>query len=110
MNVTLYRSYAIPGHRLGAIITSPQLLIQINRTLDCLQICPARPAQRVVEWAIEGTRSWRDGVREELGNRQRAFREVLENVEGWEVETGAGYFAYVRSIVCSSGSCQKSVD
>jgi len=108
--MTFRRSYAIPGHRLGAIITSPQLLIQINKTLDCLQICPARPAQRVVEWAIEGTRSWRDGVREELGNRQKVFRELLEGVEGWEVETGAGYFAYVRFDRLFLRPCQKSVN
>ncbi|BGP13189.1 hypothetical protein JCM10213_000231 [Rhodosporidiobolus nylandii] len=90
------KSYAIPGHRLGALIASPTLLVQVNKTLDCLQICPARPAQRAVEWAVEATRSWREGVRDELKQRQELFREMLSEVDGWEVETGAAYFAYVK--------------
>ncbi|GAA6062286.1 hypothetical protein JCM10212_004374, partial [Sporobolomyces blumeae] len=90
------KSFAIPGHRLGALICSRPFLAQISKLLDCLQICPARPAQRVVEWAIEGTREWRSDVRRELEERQRRFRVLLKDVEGWEVTTGAGYFAYVK--------------
>ncbi|GAA5984290.1 hypothetical protein JCM11641_005905 [Rhodosporidiobolus odoratus] len=84
------KSYAIPGHRLGALLTSPPLLSQIRKLLDCLQICPARPAQRAVEWAVENTREWREGVREELARRQRVFGGLVEGVEGWRVETGGG--------------------
>lgn len=91
----LYRSYAIPGHRLGAIIASSIFQSQIHKTLDCLQICPSRPAQQVVEWAIEGTRTWREGVRDEIKSRGVIFRELLDDVPGWEVETVGGYFAYV---------------
>ncbi|CEQ39352.1 SPOSA6832_00879, partial [Sporobolomyces salmonicolor] len=90
------KSYAIPGHRLGALVASPRFLAQINKTLDCLQICPARPAQQAVEWAVEATRPWREEVRAELVQRQRLFRSLLEGTEGWEVETGSGYFAYVK--------------
>ncbi|ORY54484.1 pyridoxal phosphate-dependent transferase [Leucosporidium creatinivorum] len=90
------KSYAIPGHRLGAIISSSQFLSQLNKTLDCLQICPARPAQKAVEWAVEATREWREATRDEIAQRQKLFKELLEGVEGWEVSTGGGYFAYVK--------------
>ncbi|GAA6015675.1 hypothetical protein JCM10207_008168 [Rhodosporidiobolus poonsookiae] len=90
------KSYAIPGHRLGALTASPVLLTQISKLLDCLQICPARPAQQAVTWAIDATRGWREGVKDELERRQKVFRELLEDVEGWEVEVGGAYFAYVK--------------
>ncbi|GAA5857622.1 hypothetical protein JCM8547_004302 [Rhodosporidiobolus lusitaniae] len=90
------KSYAIPGHRLGALLASPLLLSQISKLLDCLQICPARPAQQALVWAVEGIREWRERVRDELGERQRVFRELMGEVEGWQVETGSGYFAYVK--------------
>ncbi|GAA5968566.1 hypothetical protein JCM3765_003513 [Sporobolomyces pararoseus] len=91
------KSYAIPGHRLGALVASRTFTGQLAKTLDCLQICPARPAQKVLaEWAIQGTREWRAETRRELERRQKLFRESLEGVEGWQVETGSGYFAYVK--------------
>lgn len=93
---TKRRSYALPGHRLGALVASHSLLTQVSKLLDCLQICPARPAQRALAWAVDGTRPWREGTRRELEARQRVFREGVEGVEGWEVVTGGAYFAYVR--------------
>jgi aspartate/methionine/tyrosine aminotransferase len=89
------RSYAIPGHRLGALIAPLRFQTQIHKTMDCIQICPARPAQRAVAWAVEGTRSWREGVRAEIQNRAIVFVEVMKDAEGWKVETVGGYFAYV---------------
>ncbi|KAK4700322.1 hypothetical protein P7C70_g5932, partial [Phenoliferia sp. Uapishka_3] len=90
------KSYAIPGHRLGSIIASLPIQLQIHKTMDCLQICPARPAQVAVAWAIDGTRPWREGVTKELVERARVFRDGMEEAEGWEVMTGGGYFAYVK--------------
>lgn len=104
-----HRSYAIPGHRLGGLVASPTFLSQISKLLDCMQICPARPAQRAVEWAIKGLAEWRRETREELQDRQRVFRELLleKEVEGWEVATGGAYFAYVGfSLIPISCRCR----
>ncbi|SGY67373.1 BQ5605_C004g02770 [Microbotryum silenes-dioicae] len=90
------KSYAIPGHRLGAVIASKDFLTQVHKTLDCLQICPARPAQEVVAWAMEAMRSWREETRDEIMRRQEIFKDLLADVEGWEVCVGGGYFAYVK--------------
>ncbi|SCV72646.1 BQ2448_4183 [Microbotryum intermedium] len=90
------KSYAIPGHRLGAVIASEDFLTQVHKTLDCLQICPARPAQEVVAWAIGATRAWREATCEEIMKRQEVFKELLEGVDGWDVCVGGGYFAYVK--------------
>ncbi|GAA5852632.1 hypothetical protein JCM9279_004937, partial [Rhodotorula babjevae] len=95
-------NYAIPGllspcftgHRLGALVASPSFIAQVSKLLGCLQICPARPAQRAIEWAVDATRAWREATKDELARRQGLFREPLDEVEGWEVETGGAYFAY----------------
>jgi aspartate/methionine/tyrosine aminotransferase len=105
----VHRSYAIPGHRLGGLVASRTFLSQISKLLDCMQICPARPAQRAVEWAITGLAEWRRETREQLQDRQRVFRELLleKEVEGWEVATGGAYFAYVGfSLIPISCRCR----
>lgn len=65
--------------------------------MDCLQICPARPAQVAVAWAIEGTRAWRKSVTLALLDRAKVFVGGVEGIEGWAVEVVGGYFAYVSS-------------
>ncbi|KAK4052052.1 hypothetical protein OIV83_002346 [Microbotryomycetes sp. JL201] len=92
------RSYAIPGHRLGSIIGPQPFMQQLHKALDCFQICPARPAQRVLEWSISNTRQWREATRDEILIRQRVFKDVIANEcreTGWKVCVGGGYFAYV---------------
>lgn len=93
---SMSKSYAIPGHRLGSVTASPAFLAQLQKTLDCLQICPARAAQGPVAWAVEGVRGWREGVRDELEKRQGRFKRLVEGVDGWEVMVGSAYFAWVR--------------
>lgn len=112
------KSYAIPGHRLGAMIGPATFMEQVYKTLDCLQICPARAAQRALVWAIEGTRMWRESIRDELMSRQALFKRLLDDghgdeqldgstttlressnanaCPGWQVVVGGGYFAYVK--------------
>ena len=50
--------------------------------MDCLQICPARPAQVAVAWAIEGTRAWRKSVTLALLDRAKVFVGGVEGIEG----------------------------
>jgi len=35
------KSYCVPGHRLGAIVASPEILDHINTVLDCIQVSEA---------------------------------------------------------------------
>ncbi|BGP22076.1 aspartate aminotransferase [Rhodotorula toruloides] len=90
------KSYAIPGHRLGAIIATQPFLRSVYKLMDCIQTCPPRPAQQAIQWAVEAMRPWREATRDELAQRQRVFKELLEDVEGWEVVCGGAYFAYVK--------------
>lgn len=93
---SMSKSYAIPGHRLGAVVASQPFLVQLQKVLDSMQICPARPAQTAIAWAVEGVRPWRESVRDELQAKQARFAELMEQVPGWKVMVGSAYFAWVE--------------
>lgn len=86
------KSYAIPGHRLGAIVAHPSLLISqsngsratfgsLAKSLDNIQICPPRSdTQRAVAWAMSDPeqRRWRLTVANDLAHRRKKFAAGLE--------------------------------
>lgn len=96
------KSYAIPGHRLGAIIAHPSLLISeendkdgVKRTrfgsfaksLDNMQICPARTdTQRAVARCIqdEEHQAWRLDIANDLAQRRKKFFSSLETAISFE--------------------------
>jgi aspartate/methionine/tyrosine aminotransferase len=90
------KSYCIPGHRLGALVTSPTLRPEIGKILDTLQICAPRTAQAPVAWAIEGLADWREANRQEIDHRGHAFRTALRGLNGWKVDAMGAYFAFLR--------------
>jgi len=90
------KSYAIPGHRLGAITADSSLLAEIVKVLDCMTICPPRVAQPAVAWAVEGTRAWRTEIRATINRRAASFGEIVSATSGWSISAIGAYFAYVR--------------
>jgi aspartate/methionine/tyrosine aminotransferase len=90
------KSYAVPGHRAGAITAGPQAMGEILKVLDSVQICAARPAQEALAWAIDGTADWRATMRATINGRISAFARVVEACPGWSISSIGAYFAYVR--------------
>ncbi|KAF9505735.1 hypothetical protein BS47DRAFT_1334232 [Hydnum rufescens UP504] len=96
------KSYAIPGHRLGAIIAAPSFLTLISTVLDSIQICPPRAAQLALarESLLPKLRPYLKDTALALAHRHRLFRTTLQGLDTpapWIVRTsGAGYFAFVR--------------
>ena len=90
------KSYAVPGHRLGAVMADAPVLAEIAKVLDCMTICPPRAAQPAIAWAVEGTRSWRSEVRETINRRAASFAEAVGASPGWSISAMGAYFAYVR--------------
>lgn len=88
------KAYAVPGHRLGAMLAAPETMAEIAKVLDTVQICPARPAQRVVAWAIDGLRSWRHAQRDDLVRRAAACRAAFAPLPGWRLDSLGAYFAF----------------
>lgn len=90
------KSYAVPGHRVGAITAGPQAMGQILKVLDSVQICAARPGQDALAWAIAALADWRQEMRRTINARIAAFQGVVERCPGWHISSIGAYFAYVR--------------
>ena len=90
------KSYAVPGHRLGAVIAAPGTIDEISKILDCLMICPPRAAQAAIAWAVSGTAQWRQQTRAGINARAATFRDVIARSPGWSIAAIGAYFAYVR--------------
>lgn len=116
--ISLYsfsKSFAVPGHRVGAIIASKELLDdQISKVLDTMIICPPRAAQKTLEWAIAdpGQVKWRQDRAAELDKKRELFSQVINAVNArlaerptlpgadapatWEIEGLGAYYAFLR--------------
>jgi aspartate/methionine/tyrosine aminotransferase len=90
------KSYAVPGHRAGAITAGPKAMGEILKVLDSVQICAARPAQEALAWAIDGTAGWRAAMRATINGRIAAFMGLIQHCPGWSISSIGAYFAYVR--------------
>ncbi len=90
------KAYAIPGHRLGAMVADPAIIREVGKVLDTIQICPPRAAQGPVAWAIDGVRAWREEKRGEINARAAIFRRAVAEAPGWEISAIGAYFAFVR--------------
>ena len=90
------KAYAVPGHRVGAMTVPEPLAPHLLKVLDCLHICPQRPAQRALAWAVDGLRGWRLDNRAEMAGRAALVRERFAALPGWRIDSLGAYFAYVR--------------
>ncbi|KAG8934483.1 hypothetical protein FRC02_009830 [Tulasnella sp. 418] len=105
------KSYCVPGHRLGAVIASPDVLAQVTTVLDCLQICPPSPIQTALVQTLPSLRSFVRSNAQALQNRQELFRSVLPPT--WKIGAAGGYFAFVRhpfKNVTSEEVCKRLVE
>ena len=90
------KAYCVPGHRLGAVVAEAGLVREFVKALDCLHICPGRPIQAALSWAIPALQSWREANRAMVNGRVAAMRTALGAAPGWALESIGAYFAYVR--------------
>jgi hypothetical protein len=90
------KSYAIPGHRMGAMTGGAAFLAEAEKVLDSLQICAPRPPQAVLAWAIGSLAPYRTATAAEIEERAGVFRRALAPHPNWRIEQLGAYFAYVR--------------
>ncbi len=90
------KAYCVPGARLGAITAGSALVPHFIKALDCLHICPQRPAQAALRWAIEALPAWRAENRARINGRAAVVREVFAGLPEWRLDSLGAYFAYVR--------------
>jgi aspartate/methionine/tyrosine aminotransferase len=90
------KSFCIPGHRLGAVTAGDDLIAQITKVMDNLQICAPRAAQVAVAKALPALDDWRNANRLEITRRADAMKAVMAALPAWKLEAIGAYFAYIR--------------
>lgn len=90
------KSFCIPGHRLGAITAGEQVIAQVAKVMDNLQICAPRAPQQAVAKGLPALALWREENQLEIGRRAAAMRAAFAGLPGWELQALGAYFAFVR--------------
>ena len=91
------KAYCIPGHRMGALAAGPAFRAEFVKAVDNIQICPPRPPQFALAWAVPALRDWRAGNRARIAARASAFRRALAaGAPDWRIDAIGAYFAWVR--------------
>jgi aspartate/methionine/tyrosine aminotransferase len=89
------KAYRLTGHRVGAMLTSPRRLAEVEKWLDTVAICPAQLGQRAALWGMENLRDWLAGERREILDRRSAIEAAIPALPGWRLLGCGAYFAYV---------------
>lgn len=90
------KSFCIPGHRLGAITAGVNVIAEITKVMDNMQICAPRAAQVAVAEAMPILADWRASNRLEIARRADALTSVMAGLAGWEIGAIGAYFAFIR--------------
>jgi aspartate/methionine/tyrosine aminotransferase len=91
------KAYRLTGHRVGAMLSSPERLVDAEKFLDCVIISPPQIGQRAALWGMRHLRDWVAGERREILDRRAAVEEGFPRLaeKGWALQGCGAYFAYV---------------
>jgi len=102
------KSFCIPGLRLGAITCGADMVENVSKVMDNLQICAPRPGQIAVAKTMPQIAKWREENRLEIASRRKMLEQVMTDLPGWEIASIGAYFAYVRHPFENMGSIETS--
>ncbi len=88
------KAYRLTGHRVGALISSPSLLSEVEKFLDTVAICPNQLAQKSALFGLRNLAEWKAGEREKILARRAAVTAGFDGLDGWELKGCGAYFAY----------------
>ncbi|MDG4647562.1 aminotransferase [Roseibacterium sp. SDUM158017] len=90
------KAYRLTGHRVGAAMTSPARLAEVEKFLDTVAICPPQVGQIGALWGMRHLGDWLADQRLEILARRDALTAGFQRLPGWQVLGCGAYFAYVR--------------
>ena len=90
------KAYRLTGHRVGALVSSPSRISQIEKFLDTVSICPNQLAQRGALFGLRNLAGWKAREREKILRRRAAVTEGFLELDGWNLKGCGAYFAYVE--------------
>ena len=92
------KTYRMTGHRIGALITSKENLIEIEKALDTFTVCPPQLGQYAANWGLKNLEAWAAERRTEILQRAKHFSEKFLplSAAGWSLRGCGAYFAFVE--------------
>ena len=92
------KSYRLTGHRVGAVIASPDVISEAEKFLDTVTICASQIGQFAALWGMTHLGDWLAGERLEILARADAIRTNMPRLErhGWRLKGCGAYFAYMQ--------------
>ncbi|ARO14222.1 Aspartate aminotransferase [Ketogulonicigenium robustum] len=92
------KAYHIPGHRIGALASSPARLDEVEKFIDSVTICPSQLGQRAALWGLTNLDGWLADERAEILSRRAAVIAGFAPLaaQGWKLLGCGAYFAYVE--------------
>ncbi|MDV7141872.1 aminotransferase [Tropicimonas sp. TH_r6] len=92
------KSYRLTGHRVGALMSSPARLAEVEKFIDTVTICPSQIGQRAALLGIQTLGDWLAGERREILARRASIEAGFPKLaeQGWCLKGCGAYFAYVE--------------
>lgn len=90
------KAFRLTGHRVGALMTSPKQLAEIEKFLDTQTICPNQLGQIGALYGLQNLTEWLAGERLEVLDRRAAITAEFPRLTGWKLRGLGAYFAYVQ--------------
>ena len=91
------KAYRMTGHRVGALLTSYENLLEVEKVLDTFTVCPPQLGQYAANWGLANLESWTSDRRTEILERAMHFSKKFEplSAAGWFLRGCGAYFAFV---------------
>ncbi|KIP06872.1 hypothetical protein PHLGIDRAFT_106532 [Phlebiopsis gigantea 11061_1 CR5-6] len=88
------KSYCIPGHRLGLVVSAPELGSALCTALDNIQICAPRPPQLALAPLLPELRPFVKDTALAIEARHKLFKQCLP--PRWHIGSQGAYYAFVK--------------
>jgi len=89
------KAYRLTGHRVGALMTSPPRMAEVEKFLDTVAICAPQIGQIGALWGMQHLGEWLAGERLEILQRRDALVAGFKRLPDWRLLGCGAYFAYV---------------
>ncbi len=91
------KTYRMTGHRVGALLTSYENLLEVEKVLDTFTVCPPQLGQYAANWGLANLEAWTSDRRAEILERAKHFSKKFEplSAAGWSLRGCGAYFAFV---------------